>query len=140
MTNFFKDTFFSVNLWTAATEIRRVSFLRIFFSLGKSALLHCRCLMLKFLKFWYWCIEKYFLLFIRFCMKRFPSYIRITSFLSSLVLSGRKHFCSILTNLSNLSLYRWNFFSSKVPFAKFWSEKCFHKRLSNAVVRKCSSN
>ena len=44
-----------------ATEIRRVSFLRIFFFFGgggrgKFALLHCRWLMLKFRKFWYWCI------------------------------------------------------------------------------------
>ena len=46
---FFKDIFFIVQLRTAAAEIRRVSFLRIFFfSLGKSTLLHRRCLMLKF--------------------------------------------------------------------------------------------
>ena len=30
-------------------------------------------------------------------------------------------------------------FSSKVPFAKFWSEKCSYKRLSNAAVCKYSS-
>ena len=46
---FFKDTFFTVHLPTATTEIRRVSFLRNFlFSLGKSALLHRRSLMLQF--------------------------------------------------------------------------------------------
>ena len=49
-------------------------------------------------------------------MNRFPSYLRIKSFLSS---------------PSTL----W-----KVPFAKFWSEKCSYKRLSNAAIPKCSSN
>ena len=51
-------------------------------------------------------------------MKRFPPYIRIKSFSPHLVLYDRKHFCSFLTNLSNLSHYRWTFFSAKVPFAK----------------------
>ena len=44
-----KDTFFTLNLLMTATEIRRVSLLRIFFiSLDKSVLLHRRCLMSKF--------------------------------------------------------------------------------------------
>ena len=39
----------ALNLGVSATEIRRVSLLRIFFvSLDKSVLLHCRCLMSKF--------------------------------------------------------------------------------------------
>ena len=42
-----------------------------FVSLDKSALLHSKCLMLKFSEIIYWCVEKYFLLFIRFCMKLF---------------------------------------------------------------------
>ena len=29
--------------------------------------------------------------------------------------------------LNNLSHYRWTFLSSKVSFAKFWSEKCSYK-------------
>ena len=52
-------------------------------------------------KFWYWCAEKYFLLFIRFHMKLFP--VVVVSFLCKnliffsphLVHNNRKHFCSI---------------------------------------------
>ena len=44
-----KDTFFSLNLQKTATEICRLSLLKIFFiSLDKSVLLHRRCLMSKF--------------------------------------------------------------------------------------------
>ena len=60
-------------------------------------------------------MEKYFLLFVWFCMKRFPSYIRIKSFLFSPTTLWWKHFCSILTNLSNFSHYRWTFFHQKFP-------------------------
>ena len=61
--------------------------------------------------FWNRCMEKYFLLFIQFCMKCFPSYISIKYFLSSPSTYDRRHFCSILTNLSNLSHYRWTFWT-----------------------------
>ena len=43
-----------------------------FVSLDKSFLLHPRCLMLKFSEIWYRCAEKYFLLFIWFCIKLLP--------------------------------------------------------------------
>ena len=66
----------------------------------------------------------------------FPLMQEYNPFYPHLVLYDRKHFCSILTDLSNLF-----FVSSKVPFAKLWCEECFYKLVSKnaeAAVRKCS--
>ena len=92
---------------------------------------YCR----NFLKCWYWCAEKYFLFFIRFYMKLFPTavvslFIRIQSLLSSPSTLLKEIFLFNLTNFSNLSHGK----SSKVPFDKFWPEKCSHKTLSKIGV------
>ena len=79
------EGYFIVHLRTSATEIRRVSFLRIIFvvvvvvvsSLDKSTFAPSQMLMLKFSEILILVSRKYFLVFIQFCMKRFPSYERI---------------------------------------------------------------
>ena len=66
----FKDTFLTVHLQMAATEIRRVSLLQIFFvSLDKPVLLHRRCLVLKFSKVSDTGVQKNIL-----CRKRFSAF------------------------------------------------------------------
>ena len=60
--------------------------------------------------------RNYLLFFVRFCIKPFPSDIRINLFCPHLVLYDTKHFRSILTNLSNLLHRRWPFlFHQKFP-------------------------
>ena len=60
--------------------------------------------------------RNYLLFFVRFCIKPFPSDIRINLFCPHQVLYDTKHFRSILTNLSNLLHRRWPFlFHQKFP-------------------------
>ena len=107
----------------AATEIRRVSLLRIFLfvSLDKHVLLHRRCLMSKFFEILILVCRKIISAFYPILHETFPDSCGFALiedpklFSPHLVLYYRKHFCSILTNLSNLSHSK----SSKVPFAKF---------------------
>ena len=92
-----------------ASEIRRVSFLRIFFvSLDKSALLHHRCLMSKFTEMLMLVCRKIFSAFYPTLHESFSNSYgfallqEFNIFYPHLVLYDRKHFCSILTDLSNL--------------------------------------
>ena len=107
-----------VNLQMVATEIHKVSLLRIscFVSLDKYVLVHCRYLMLKFSEILVLVCRKIFSsVFIQFCAEIIP--IAVVSILSQnliffsvrLVLYDRKHSCSILTNLSNLSQAGYHF-------------------------------
>ena len=80
-------------------------------------------------------VQKNILFFIRFYMKLFPIavvslFIRIQSLLSSPSTLLKEIFFFNLTNFSNLSHGK----SSKVPFDKFWPEKCSHKTLSKIGV------
>ena len=128
------------------TEICSASVLIIFFFFDKSVLLYCRCLMSTFPKILILVCRKIFSAFYPILDETFsnrsdfPLIWEFNLFSPHLVLYDKNHFCSILTNLSNLSLSKLPFFLSKVPFAKFWSKKCFYKTLSkNAAIRKCSS-
>ena len=92
-----------------ASEIRTVSFLRIFFvSLDKSALLHHRCLMSKFTEMLMLVCRKIFSAFYPTLHESFSNSYgfallqEFNIFYPHLVLYDRKHFCSILTDLSNL--------------------------------------
>ena len=121
-----KHILFTLNLGMTATEIRQISLLKTFFLFlwinlfCSIADVYCR----NFLKFWYCCAEKYFLFFIRFFTKLFPIAVVLLLYKNfkiwspHVVLYYRKHFYSILTNLSNLSHSK----SSIVPFAKFRCE------------------
>ena len=102
VTKFLKRFFFTEYLPTILLKFIQCLFLESFFiSLNKLILLHHRYLICRnFLKFWYCCAEKYFLLFIRFYMRLSP--IAMVSLLGKnlilsilLVLSDRKHFCSV---------------------------------------------
>ena len=110
------------------TKFRRISLLRTFFvSLDKSALLHRRCLMSKFPEILIRLCRKIFSVFCPIfhetfsnssgfaLIKEFNLFSRIWS---HVVLYYRKHFYSVLNNLSNLSHSK----SSIVPFAKSRSD------------------
>ena len=104
-----KDTFFTGHLPRAASEIRTVSFLRIFVvSLDKSALLHHRCLMSQFTEMLMLVCSKIFSAFYPTWHVTFSNSYgfallqKFNPLYSHLVLYDRKHFCSILTNLSHL--------------------------------------
>ena len=99
----------------------------LFIYLDKSVLLHRRCLMSKFSEILTLLCRKIFSFFNRFFTKLFPvavvlllyknlNFLRIWS--AHVVLCYRKHFYSVLTNLSNLSHSK----SSTVPFPKFRSD------------------
>ena len=71
--NRWQNTLFTEHLRTTASETNRASFLRSFFFLWINLFcfigdVYCR----NFLKFWYWCAENNFMLFIQFRMKLFP--------------------------------------------------------------------
>ena len=73
----------------------------------------------------YLCAQKYFLLFIRFYMKLFPIAMQeFNPFYPHLVLYDRKHFCSILTNLSNLLFL----FYQKFPLLSYDVKNSLAKR------------
>ena len=85
-------------------------FLESFFvSLDKSVLLHCRCLMSKFSEILILVCRKIFSAFYPILHETFsnsygfPLMQEFNPFYPHLVLYDRKHFCSILTDLSDLS-------------------------------------
>ena len=93
-----------------------------FVSLDKSVLLYCRCLMLKFSEFLILVCRKIFSAFYPILHETFSKNCgfhhkeEFNIFSPHLVLYDRKHFCSILINLSNLSHSRWPFlFHQKFP-------------------------
>ena len=118
----FKDTFFREYLPTTASEICTASFLRIFFvSLDKSVLFHSRCLMLRFSEILILVCRK---IFSAFCLilhetfsssYGFPLLQEFNPFYPHLVLYDRKHFCSILIDMSNL----WFLFHQKFPLLNY---------------------
>ena len=119
------------------TKIRGISLLRTFFSLDKSVLLHRKCLMSKFRETLILLCRKIFSVFIRFFTKLFPIAVVFNLLFKYLISSRsiyyRKHFYSILTNLSN--------FSHSKPSSQqvLWQSsdlmlKRFHKTLSNNVA------
>ena len=85
-------------------------FLESFFiSVDKSVLLHCRCLMSKFSEILILVCRKIFSAFYPILHETFsnsygfPLMQEFNPFYPHLVLYDRKHFCSILTDLSDLS-------------------------------------
>ena len=118
----------------------------VFVSLDKSVLLHRRCLMSKFSEMLILVGRKRFSAFNLILPETFsnsydfPLMQEFNPFYPHLVLYDRKHFCSVLADLSNLSFL----FHQKFPFffAKLWSEECSYKTVSKnveAAVRNCSS-
>ena len=104
-------------------------------------LLHRRCLILKFFEMLILVCRKIFSAFypilheIFFNSYGFPFIQEFNPFYPHLVLYDRKHFCSILTDLSNLLFL----FHQKFPLA---CEECSYKAVSKnaeAAVSKCSS-
>ena len=100
---------FTEYLPPTASEIPTVSFLRIFFvSLNKSALLHHRCLMSKFTEMLMLVCKKIFSAFNPTLLEGFSNgygFVLLQEFnifCLHLVLFDIKHFCSVLTDLSNL--------------------------------------
>ena len=96
---------FTEHLPPTASEIRTVSFLRIFFiSFDKSALLHQRCLMSKFTAMLMLLCRKIFSDFYLILHESFSNSYGFTLlqefiiFYPHLVLYDRKHFCLILTD------------------------------------------
>ena len=116
-------TAFTEYLLTTASEIPRVSFLKIFFfvSLDKSFLLHRRCLISKFSEILILVCRKIFSAFYPILQEifsnsyGFPLMQEFNPFYPQLVLYDRKHFCSVLTDLSNLSFL----FYQKFPFLSY---------------------
>ena len=111
MANFLRIPFlvFTEYLPSTASEIPTVSFLRIFFvSLNKSALLQNRCLMSKFTEMLMLVCKKIFSAFNPTLLEGFSNgygFVLLQEFnifYLHLVLFDIKHFCSILTDLSNL--------------------------------------
>ena len=131
------------------SEIHTLPFLESFFVLlDKSVLLHRRYFMSKFSEILILVCRKMFscypifmkllpvamisllcknlILFVFLLMQEF------NPFYPYLVLKVRKYFCSVLTDLSNLSFL----------FHQKWSEECFYKTVSknaDAAIHKCSS-
>ena len=93
----------------------------IFVSLDKSVLLHHRCLMSKFSEMFILVCRKMFCAFYLILHKTFsdsydfPIMQEFNPFYPHLVLYDRKHFCSILTDLSNLSFL----FHQKFPLLSY---------------------
>ena len=92
------------------SEVCAVSFRRIFFvSLDKSVFLHPRCLMSKFAKILILVCRKISSAFYLTLHETFPNsngyplMQEFNPFYPQLLLHDGKHFCSILTDLSNLS-------------------------------------
>ena len=94
-----------------------------FFFFDKSVLLYCRCLMSTFPKILILVCRKIFSAFYLILDETFsnrsdfPLIWEFNLFSPHLVLYDKNHFCSILTNLSNLSL-------SKLPFFLIKSSLC----------------
>ena len=96
-------------------------------------------LLVKLVEYLFWesfCVslDKSILFYRRWLMSRFSEtfsnsrgFPQFSLFSRQLVFSDRKHFCSILTDLSNLSHIKW---SSEFPFASLWFENCSYKTLS----------
>ena len=96
-------------------------------------------LLVKLVEYLFWesfCVslDKSILFYRRWLMSRFSEiffnscgFPQFSLFSRQLVFSDRKHFCSILTDLSNLSHIKW---SSEFPFARLWFENCSCKTLS----------
>ena len=134
----FKDTFF---------KFVQYLFLESFFvSLYKSVLLYRRSLISIFSEILILVCRKMFSAFYPVLHETFsnsydfPLMQEFNPFYPHLVLYDRKHFCSVLADLSNLSFL----FHQKFPFffAKLWSEECSYKTVSKnveAAVRNCSS-
>ena len=142
----FLRTAFTEYLLTTASEIPRVSFLKIFFfvSLDKSLLLHRRCLISKFSEILILVCRKIFSAFYPILHETFsnsygfPLMQEFNPFYPHLVLYDRKIF------LFNLDWFEqlFNFVSSKVPFAKLRCEECSYKtafKNTEAAIPKCSS-
>ena len=97
------------HLSTTLLKLAKNLFLEPFFiSLDKSILLHLKCLMSKFSGI----LETF--------PKLIPPYVWVSLFSPHLVFSDRKHFCSILTYMNNLS-HRNHL--SNLPFARLWFEE-----------------
>ena len=96
-------------------------------------------LLVKLVEYLFWesfCVslDKSVLFYRRWLMSRFSEtfsnscgFPQFSLFSRQLVFSDRKHFCLILTDLSNLSHIKW---SSEFPFARLWFENCSYKTLS----------
>ena len=104
------DTFFAEYLPTTASDIRTIYFLRIFFCFFRIiCFFHCRCFILKCSEILMLVCRKIFSAFCPILQETFsnsyslPLLRKFNPFCPHLVLYNRKHFCSILTDLSNLS-------------------------------------
>ena len=93
----------------------------VFVSLDKSDLLHCRCLMLKFSEMLILVCRKIFSAFYPILHETFsnsygfPLMQEFNPFYPHLVLYDRKHFCSVLTESSNLLFL----FQQKFPLISY---------------------
>ena len=108
---FYFCSFPTEHLWTTVKLVEYIFWESFCASLDKSILFYRRWLMSRFSE-----------IFFNSC--GFPQF---SLFSRQLVFSDRKHFCSILTDLSNLSHIKW---SSELPFARLWFENCSYKTLS----------
>ena len=93
----------------------------VFISLDKSVLFHRRCLMSKFSEMLILVCRKIFSAFYRILHETFPNRYgfplmqEFNPFCPHLVLYNRKHFCLVLTDLSNLSFL----FHQKFPLLSY---------------------
>ena len=126
---------FKEHLWTTTTEICSASVLTIFlFFFDKYVLLCCRCLMSTFSKILILVCRKIFSAFYPILDGTFPNRCdfpliwEFNLFSPHLVLYDKNDFCSILTNLSNLSL-------SKLPFLFQQKFPLLSSDLKNALTK-----
>ena len=126
---------FKEHLWTTTTEICSASVLTIFLGFfDKYVLLCCRCLMSTFSKVLILVCRKIFSAFYPILDETFPNRCdfpliwEFNLFSPHLVLYDKNDFCSILTNLSNLSL-------SKLPFLFQQKFPLLSSDLKNALTK-----
>ena len=105
----------------------------VFVSLDKSVLLHRRCLMLKFSEMLILVCRKIFSTFFPILHETFPNSYgfplmqEFNPFYRHLVLYDRKHFCSILTDLSNILFL----FHRKFPLVSYDVKNVLLKQFPN---------
>ena len=107
-------------------------------------MLHCRCLMLKFTKILILVCRKNFSAFYPLLQETFSNSCgfhliwELNLFLTYILLYDRTHFCSILTNLSNLSHSRWLFlFHQKFPLLSSDLKMFLQNTFQNCSQNRC---